>query len=64
MKFTDVQLAFSSRIRTYHAWQNADSNAKRAKQTHETNRAQGKIPLDQVNRALAVVGDVRDKADP
>ena len=42
----------------YHAWQNADANAKRVKQTHESNRAQGKLPTDQLSRSLALVADV------
>lgn len=51
-------MAFSSRVRTYHAWQNADNNAKRVKLAHESNRAQGKIPTDQLTRSLASVAEV------
>ena len=52
------QLAFSSRVRIYHAWQNADGNVKRVKQQHETNRAQGRLAPDQLSRSLASVAEV------
>ena len=32
-------MAFSSRVRVYHAWQNADADLRRVKQAHERNRA-------------------------
>ncbi|KAH8093274.1 Vps5 C terminal like-domain-containing protein [Cristinia sonorae] len=57
-----VRLAFSSRIRTYHAWQNADANVRRVKQTHEANRAQGRLPSDQLSRSLAYVGEAERRA--
>ncbi|GBE86443.1 Vacuolar protein sorting-associated protein [Sparassis crispa] len=57
-----VRMAFSSRVRTYHAWQNADSNLKRVKQAHESNRAQGKLPTDQLSRSLALVADAERRA--
>lgn len=57
-----VRLAFTSRIRTYHTWQNADANVKRVKQTHEANRAQGKLPSDQLSRSLAYVGEAERRA--
>ncbi|TCD71851.1 Vacuolar protein sorting-associated protein 5 [Steccherinum ochraceum] len=57
-----VRLAFTSRIRTYHAWQNADANVKRVKQTHEANRAQGRLPSDQLSRSLAFVGEAERRA--
>jgi len=57
-----VRLAFSSRIRTYHAWQSADSNLRRVKQTHETNRATGRLPSDQLSRSLSVVADAERRA--
>ncbi|KAF7794252.1 hypothetical protein EIP86_005385 [Pleurotus ostreatoroseus] len=62
MRQIGVEMAFSSRIRTYHAWQNADSNAKRVKQAHESNRAQGKIPSDQLSRSIATVAEAERRA--
>ncbi|KAJ3527597.1 hypothetical protein NM688_g8108 [Phlebia brevispora] len=57
-----VRLAFSSRIRMYHAWQSADSNVKRVKQQHESTRALGKIAPEQLNRSLALVADAERRA--
>ncbi|KAH9920815.1 Vps5-domain-containing protein [Amylocystis lapponica] len=57
-----VRLAFSARVRTYHAWQSADNNAKRIKQQHESNRAQGRLPTDQLSRSLSVIADAERRA--
>ncbi|PBK99466.1 Vps5-domain-containing protein, partial [Armillaria gallica] len=57
-----VRLAFSSRIRTYHAWRNAESEAVRVKQTHERNRAQGRIPPDRAGYGLSQIADAERKA--
>ncbi|EMD38937.1 hypothetical protein CERSUDRAFT_47356, partial [Gelatoporia subvermispora B] len=57
-----VRMAFTSRIRTYHAWQQADSQAKRAKQQHETTRAQGKMTADQIPRSLSQVAEAERRA--
>jgi len=57
-----VRLAFSSRVRMYHVWQNADGNVKRVKQSHETNRSQGKLSSDQLGRSLAVVAEAERRA--
>ena len=57
-----IQLAFSSRVRTYHAWQNADAHLRRTKQTHESNRAQGRLGPDQLSRSLAIVGEAERRA--
>ncbi|KAI0629115.1 Vps5-domain-containing protein, partial [Trametes polyzona] len=57
-----VRLAFSSRIRVYNAWQNADAHLKRTKQTHETNRAQGKLGPEALSRSLALVADAERRA--
>ncbi|KAI0816961.1 Vps5-domain-containing protein [Trametes gibbosa] len=57
-----VRLAFSSRIRVYNAWQNADAHLKRTKQTHETNRAQGKLGHETLGRSLALVADAERRA--
>ena len=59
-----MQLAFSSRIRIYHAWQNADGNVKRVKQQHESNRAQGKLTPEQLSRSLATVAEVSLQSYP
>ncbi|KAI0372691.1 Vps5-domain-containing protein [Pilatotrama ljubarskyi] len=57
-----VRLAFSSRVRVYHAWQNADAHLKRTKQTHENNRAQGKLGPEALSRSLALVADAERRA--
>ncbi|PIL25126.1 hypothetical protein GSI_13015 [Ganoderma sinense ZZ0214-1] len=57
-----VRLAFSSRVRIYHAWQNADAHLRRTKQTHESNRAQGRLGPDQLSRSLAIVGEAERRA--
>ncbi|KAH9888986.1 Vps5 C terminal like-domain-containing protein [Cubamyces lactineus] len=57
-----VRLAFSSRVRVYHAWQNADAHLKRTKQTHESNRAQGKLGPDGLSRSLALVAEAERRA--
>lgn len=51
-------MAFSSRIRTYHAWQNADSELRRVRQSHERNRAQGRIPTDRLGHSMSQIADV------
>ncbi|KAI0285806.1 Vps5 C terminal like-domain-containing protein [Russula aff. rugulosa BPL654] len=45
-----VRMAFSSRVRVYHAWQNADADLRRVKQAHERNRAQGKAAVEKGDR--------------
>ncbi|KAI0708835.1 hypothetical protein C8T65DRAFT_206433 [Cerioporus squamosus] len=59
---TSPQLAFSSRVRIYHAWQSADAHLRRTKQTHETNRAQGRLASDQLSRSLAIVAEAERRA--
>jgi len=44
-----VRLAFNSRIRTYHSWQNADAEVRRVKQNHERTRGQARIPAISLN---------------
>jgi sorting nexin-1/2 len=48
------KLAFASRIRTYHTWQNCDAEVRRAKQNHEKSRAQGRAN----SQSLSVIGEV------
>ena len=52
-------MAFSSRVRVYHAWQNADAELRRIKQAHERNRAQGKIATDRLGHSYSQIGEVR-----
>lgn len=52
-------MAFSSRVRVYHAWQNADAELRRIKQAHERNRAQGKIANDRLGHSYSQIGEVR-----
>lgn len=54
-----IQLAFNSRIRTYHTWQNADAEVRRVKQNHERARGQGRIPADRLGHSLSVMAEVR-----
>ena len=46
----------------YHAWQNADAHLRRTKQTHESNRAQGRLTADQLSRSLALVAEAERRA--
>ncbi|KAI0644233.1 Vps5-domain-containing protein [Trametes meyenii] len=57
-----VRLAFSSRVRVYHAWKNADANLQRTKQIHENNRAQGRLGHDGLSRSLALVAEAERRA--
>lgn len=55
-------MAFSSRVRVYHAWQNADAELRRVKQAHERNRAQGKTApekTDRLRHTYSQIGEVR-----
>ena len=52
-------MAFSSRVRVYHAWQNAEAELRRLKQTHERNRAQGKVANDRLGHSYSQIGEVR-----
>ena len=49
-------------MRTYHAWQGADANLRRTKQTHEANRAQGRLAPEQLSRSLQLVGEAERRA--
>jgi sorting nexin-1/2 len=53
------KMAFSSRVRVYHAWQNADAELRQVKQAHERNRAQGKIVADRLGNSYSQIGEVR-----
>ncbi|KAF5383683.1 hypothetical protein D9615_003643 [Tricholomella constricta] len=58
-----VRLAFSSRIRTYHAWKSAESDLLRTKQTHEKNRAQGRIPSERLGYSLSQIAEASSYAE-
>ncbi|KAF9266929.1 Vps5-domain-containing protein [Marasmius fiardii PR-910] len=57
-----VRLAFSSRIRVYHSWRNAESELQRVKVNHEKNRAQGRIPTDRLGYSLSQIADAERRA--
>ncbi|KAF7309838.1 Beta-glucan synthesis-associated [Mycena indigotica] len=57
-----VRLAFSSRIRSYHSWRSAEAESVRVKQTHERNRAQGRIPNERVGYSLTQVSESERRA--
>ncbi|KAI9440594.1 Vps5-domain-containing protein [Lactarius indigo] len=57
-----VRMAFSSRVRVYHAWQNADAELRRIKQAHERNRAQGKIATDRLGHSYSQIGEAERRA--
>ncbi|TDL23588.1 Vps5-domain-containing protein [Rickenella mellea] len=57
-----VRNAFSSRIRCYNLWQNADSEVRRVKQAHEKARSQGRIPADRLGHSLSQIADAERKA--
>ncbi|KAF9475017.1 protein transporter [Pholiota conissans] len=57
-----VRLAFSSRIRVYHAWKNQENELLRTKQTHEKNRAQGRIPTDRLGISLSQIAEAERRA--
>ena len=51
------QMAFSSRVHVYHAWQSAEAELHRLKQSHERNRAQGKVANDSLGRSYSQIGE-------
>jgi sorting nexin-1/2 len=53
------KLAFTSRIRVFHAWKNQESELLRTKQIHEKNRAQGRIPTDRLGYSLSQIAEVK-----
>ncbi|EDR13983.1 uncharacterized protein LACBIDRAFT_151832, partial [Laccaria bicolor S238N-H82] len=57
-----VRLAFSSRIRMYHAWKNSENDLLRTKQNHEKNRAQGRIPTDRLGYSLSQIAEAERRA--
>jgi len=59
---SSVRLAFSSRIRTYHAWKSAENDSLRIKQAHEKNRAQGRIPTERLGYSLSQIAETERRA--
>jgi sorting nexin-1/2 len=59
---SSVRLAFSSRIRTSHAWKTSESDLLRTKQSHEKNRAQGRIPSDRLAHSLSQIAEAERRA--
>ncbi|KAF4592968.1 Vacuolar protein sorting-associated protein 5 [Pleurotus pulmonarius] len=57
-----VRMAFSSRIRIYHAWKQSESDLLRIKQSHEKNRAQGRIPTDRLSYSLSQIAEAEKRA--
>ncbi|ESK96508.1 sorting nexin 3 [Moniliophthora roreri MCA 2997] len=57
-----VRLAFTSRIRTYYSWKNAESDLQRTKQNHEKNRASGRIPSDRLGHSLSQIAEAERRA--
>ncbi|KZT20089.1 Vps5-domain-containing protein [Neolentinus lepideus HHB14362 ss-1] len=57
-----VRLAFASRVRTYHTWQNAEGEVRRVKQNHEKNRSQSKVPGDRMGQSLGLIAEAERRA--
>jgi len=57
-----VRLAFNSRIRVYHSWKTAEGDLLRTKQTHEKNRAQGRIPPERLGHSLSQIAEAERRA--
>ena len=55
-------MAFTGRIRTYHAWKQADADLARQRSTHDRNRAQGKIPNDRMGYAMSQLAEAERRA--
>ncbi len=52
-----TQLAFASRIKSFHTWQAIESDTRKIKANHEKLRKQGKIAHDRIQPALAEIAD-------
>ncbi|TFY75947.1 hypothetical protein EWM64_g8067 [Hericium alpestre] len=57
-----VRLAFRSRIRMYHLWQQADTDVQAVRANHEKARHQGRIQADRLPHALHQVADAERRA--
>ncbi|KAJ9095011.1 hypothetical protein QFC21_005804 [Naganishia friedmannii] len=58
-----VRLAFAGRIKSYHAWQQAESDSRRLKAAHEKLRRAGKIAHERLPLAIAEIHE-RDFSYP
>ncbi|KAJ2918666.1 hypothetical protein MD484_g1721, partial [Candolleomyces efflorescens] len=52
-----VRAAFSSRIRVFYTWKNAENDLLRTKQNHERNRAQGRVPTERLGYSLSQIAE-------
>ncbi|KAJ9115493.1 hypothetical protein QFC22_005251 [Naganishia vaughanmartiniae] len=57
-----VRMAFAGRIKSYHAWQQAESDSRRLKTTHEKLRRAGKIAHERLPLAIAEIHEADRKA--
>ncbi|KAG6891588.1 hypothetical protein C0992_002626 [Termitomyces sp. T32_za158] len=57
---SSVRFTFSSRVRIYHAWKSSENELLRVKQTHEKNRAQGRIPPERLGYSLSQIAEASD----
>ncbi|KAG2157750.1 Vps5 C terminal like-domain-containing protein [Suillus bovinus] len=57
-----VRMAFNSRMRTYTAWQHADSDVRRVKQNHERLRVQGRLPTDRMSHTVSQISEAERRA--
>ena len=46
----------------YNAWKNTENDLLRIKQTHERNRAQGKIPSERLGHSLSQIAEAERRA--
>jgi len=59
---SSVRNAFSSRIRVYHAWKSSENELLRIKQSHERDRAQGRISSDRLAYSLSRIAESERRA--
>ncbi|KAJ8514579.1 hypothetical protein ONZ45_g7888 [Pleurotus djamor] len=57
-----VRMAFASRIRTYHTYKQSEADLVRIKQSHEKNRAQGRIPPERLSYSLSQIAEAEKRA--
>jgi len=59
---SSVRNAFSSRIRVYHAWKSSENELLRIKQSHERDRALGRITSDRLAYSLSRIAEAERRA--
>ncbi|KAM6497135.1 Vps5 C terminal like domain containing protein [Amanita muscaria] len=57
-----VRSAFNSRIRVYHSWKTSESDLLRIKQSHEKDRAQGRLPSERLAYSLSRIAEAERRA--